>query len=141
MQVPSIWDAGNVFRSRLPFGCLKNLPAVQETRVLSLGWEDPLRRKWPPTPVSLPGKSHGQRSLVGCSPRGRKEAGRAEHLLHFCLAVQVAAVWHPQEQRRRERILETHPPSLTRAAKEQLKFLPFVSCIGPFQSLRNWVHS
>ena len=33
------------------------------------------RRKWQPTPVSLPGKSHGQRSLVGSSPWGRKELG------------------------------------------------------------------
>ena len=31
------------------------------------------RRQWQPTPVLLPGKSHGQRSLVGCSPRGHKE--------------------------------------------------------------------
>ena len=31
------------------------------------------RRKWQPTPVFLPGKSHRQRILVGCSPRGRKE--------------------------------------------------------------------
>ena len=31
------------------------------------------RRQWHPTPVLLPGKSHGQRSLVGCSPWGRKE--------------------------------------------------------------------
>ena len=29
------------------------------------------RRQWHPTPVLLPGKSHGRRSLVGCSPRGR----------------------------------------------------------------------
>jgi len=29
------------------------------------------RRQWHPTPVLLPGKSHGQRSLVGCSPWGR----------------------------------------------------------------------
>ena len=28
------------------------------------------RRKWQPTPVFLPGKVHGQRSLVGCSPWG-----------------------------------------------------------------------
>ena len=31
----------------------------------------PWRRQWHPTPVLLPGKSHGQRSLVGCSPWGR----------------------------------------------------------------------
>ena len=32
------------------------------------------RRQWHPTPVLLPGKSHGWRRLVGCSPRGRKES-------------------------------------------------------------------
>ena len=35
----------------------------------------PWRRKWEPTPVFLPGKSHGQMSLVGYSPWGRKRAG------------------------------------------------------------------
>ena len=38
------------------------------------------RRKWQPTPVYLPGESHGQRSLVGCSPWGRKELGTTEQL-------------------------------------------------------------
>ena len=47
---------------------LKNLLAVGETQVQSLGWEDPWRRKWQPTPVFLPGESHGQRSLVGYIP-------------------------------------------------------------------------
>ena len=36
------------------------------------------RRKWKPTPVFLPGKSHGQRSLVGYSPWGRNESDRTE---------------------------------------------------------------
>ena len=49
---------------------VKNLPAVQETRVPSLGWEDPLEKEMEPTLVLLPGKSRGQRSLVGCSPWG-----------------------------------------------------------------------
>ena len=57
---------------------VENLPAVQETWVWSLAWEDPWRRKWQPSPVSLPGKSHGQRSLVGCSPWGLKESGTTE---------------------------------------------------------------
>jgi len=34
----------------------------------------PWRRKWQPTPVFLPGKSHGQRSLAGYSPRVEKES-------------------------------------------------------------------
>ena len=37
----------------------------------------PWRRKWQPTPIIFPGKSHGQRSLVGYSPWGRKEADTA----------------------------------------------------------------
>ena len=36
------------------------------------------RRQWHPTPVLLPGKSHGWRSLVGCSPWGRKESDITE---------------------------------------------------------------
>ena len=51
----------------------KNLPAKQETHVQSLGWEDPLEKKWQPTPVFLPGKSHGQRSLGAYGPWGCKE--------------------------------------------------------------------
>ena len=42
------------------------------------------RRQWQPTPVLLPGKSHGQRSLVGCSPWGREESDTTERLpFHF----------------------------------------------------------
>ena len=40
------------------------------------------RRRWNPTPVLLPGKSHGRRSLVRCSPWGRKESDTTERL-HF----------------------------------------------------------
>ena len=36
------------------------------------------RRQWHPTPVLLPGKSHGWRSLVGCSPWGREESDMTE---------------------------------------------------------------
>ena len=39
----------------------------------SLGQEDPLEKEWQPTAVFLPGEAHGQRSLAGCSPRGRTE--------------------------------------------------------------------
>ena len=41
--------------------------------------KNPWRRKWQPTPVFLPGKSHGQRSLAGYSPWGCKESDTAEH--------------------------------------------------------------
>ena len=39
----------------------------------------PWRRKWQPTPVFLPGKSHGQRSQMDYSPWGRKESDMTEH--------------------------------------------------------------
>ena len=45
---------------------------MKETQVQSLGWEDPWRRNWQATPVFLPGKFHGQRSLAGYSPWGIK---------------------------------------------------------------------
>ena len=53
---------------------LKRLPPMRETRVRSLGWEDPLEKEmathssllaWKPTPVFWPGESHKQRSLAG----------------------------------------------------------------------------
>ena len=40
----------------------------------------PWRREWQSTPVFLPGKSHGQRRLAGCSPGGRKELDMTEQL-------------------------------------------------------------
>ena len=54
---------------------VKNLPAMWETRVHSLGWEDPLRRESLPTPVFWPGEFHGL-----YSPWGRKELDMSERL-------------------------------------------------------------
>ena len=46
-----------------------------------------LRKQWHPTPVLLPGKSHGWRSLVGCSPWGHEESDTTERLhFHFSLS-------------------------------------------------------
>ena len=53
---------------------VKNLPAMQETRVQSRVRRIPWRREWQPTPVFLPGESRGQRSLAGYSPWGRRES-------------------------------------------------------------------
>ena len=54
-----------------------NLTAMQKTQVLSLGWEDPLEKEMATPPVFLPGKSHGQRNVAGCSPWGHKRVGHA----------------------------------------------------------------
>ena len=58
---------------------VKNLPAMQETWILSLGLEDPLEKgERATTPVFLPGEFHGQRSLAGYSPWSRKESDMTE---------------------------------------------------------------
>ena len=45
------------------------------------------RRQWHPTPVLLPGKSHGQRSLVGCIPWGSQESDTTEQIhFHFSIS-------------------------------------------------------
>ena len=52
---------------------VKNQPEMQETRVRSQGWEDPLEKRMAPTPVFVSGESHGQRS-----PLGRKQLDTTE---------------------------------------------------------------
>ena len=61
---------------------VKHLPAVRETRVRSLSWEDPLEKEMATMPVFLPGESHGRGSLVGYSPWGRTESDMTEVTWH-----------------------------------------------------------
>ena len=63
-------DAQRLRSSSLPFETVYT--------IYTFDW----RRRWHPTPVLLPGKSHGWRSLMGCSPCGRKESDVTERL-HF----------------------------------------------------------
>ena len=60
---------------------------IQETQVRPLGWEDS-PGGWQPTPVFLPGKSHGQRSLGGHSPWGGKESDTTERLITHAHSIQ-----------------------------------------------------
>ena len=58
-------------------------PTCQCMRCKRLGFvpwvgKIPQRKAWQPTPIFLPGESHEQRSLVGCSPQGRKESDTTE---------------------------------------------------------------
>ena len=57
-------------RASLIAQMVTNLPAMQETWVQSLDWEDSQEKEWQPTSVLLPEESHGQRSLAGYSPWG-----------------------------------------------------------------------
>ena len=59
-------------------------PGIELSSFTSPAW----RRQWHPTPVLLPGESHGQRSLVGYSPWGRKESDTTERL-HFHFHVYI----------------------------------------------------
>ena len=67
---------------------LFHLEILELSSTKSLLW----RRKWQRTPVFLPGESHGQRSLVGYSPRGRKESGKTEWL-HFTFTFKSLLSW------------------------------------------------
>ena len=60
----------------------KNPSAVQETWVQPWVGKVPWRREWLPTPVFLPGESHGQRSLAGYRSWGRRESEMTEPLTH-----------------------------------------------------------
>ena len=61
--------------------------AISEAAISEAPEAKARRRQWHPTPVLLPGKSHGLRSLVGCSPWGRTESDTTEQLhFHFSLS-------------------------------------------------------
>ena len=60
---------------------VKNLPAMQETRVNPWVRKISWRREWQPTPAFLPGEFHEQRSLKGYSPQGCKESDTTEWLM------------------------------------------------------------
>ena len=53
---------------------VKNPPAMQELQVQPWVGKISWRRAWQPTPVFLPGESHGQRNLAGYSPWGRRQS-------------------------------------------------------------------
>ena len=66
---------------------VKRLPECRRPRFDSWVGKIPWRRKWQSTPALLPGKSHGQRSLIGYSPWGRKESDTTDRLhFHFSLS-------------------------------------------------------
>ena len=77
-----------------PPGTIEDFPGGSEGKASACNGFDPWDgkipwgRKWHPTPVFLPGKSHGWKSLVGCSPRGHKELDMTEWLhFHFSLSL------------------------------------------------------
>ena len=71
-----------VQRTSLVAQTVKCLPTMQRPGFNPWVGKIPWRRKWQSTPVLLPGKSHGQRILVGYSPSGHNESDTTEQL-HF----------------------------------------------------------
>ena len=67
-------------RASLVAQMVKNLPAIQRSRFDSWVTKIPWKSEWKPTPVFLPGESHGQGNLVGYSPLGHKESDTTEQL-------------------------------------------------------------
>ena len=83
-----------------PGGSVVKNPAAmqepQETRVQSRVGKIPWRREWLPTPAfSLPGESHGQRSLAGYSPWGHKELDMTKHTCAKVTNIKVLKFFPP----------------------------------------------
>ena len=78
-----------LYRLNWRLKCYEELIFFRKTQLMLLSiisvyvW----RRQWHPTPVLLPGKSHGRRSLVGCRPQGHEDSDTTERLhFHFSLS-------------------------------------------------------
>ena len=81
---------------------VQNLPAMQETWVQSLCWEDSLEKDMTTNPVFLPGEFHAQRSLVGSSRWGCNESDMTKQLtfshFHSKYEVDVIFIYNLQHQ-------------------------------------------
>ena len=81
--------SGDICHTGFPDGASGEEPACQwrrhkRCRFKPWAGKIPLRREWQPTPVLSPGECHGQRSLAGYSPWGRKESDMVEGTQHIC---------------------------------------------------------
>ena len=120
-SLTSLALAGKIFTTSTTWEALSS-PLVFS--IFSFLLLPPWRRKWKPTPVLLPGKSHGWRILVGYSPWGRKELDMTERL-HF------PSSWLPLFSSARDtfpRVLHRLSPDFSALSKVTL---PAESLSGP----------
>ena len=99
------------------------------------------RRQWQPTPVLLPGKSHGWRSLVGCNPWGCEESDTTEWLhFHFLLScirerngnpLQCSCLENPRDGRAWWAAISGVAQSRTRLKRLSMLLSPFVPLSPP----------
>ena len=108
---------------------VKNLPTMEESQAQTLGWEDPLEGAWQPTPVFLPGESHGQGRLAGCSPWGCKELDTTERLTEKAMTPHCSTLAWKIPWMEEPGGLQSMG-SLESDTTEQLHFHFSLSCIG-----------
>ena len=94
-RVSELRDRIGSGRASLVAQMVKNLLAMQETWVLSLGQENPLEKVMATYSSILPGESHGQSSLVSYGPWGCKELDTPEQLTH----THTYGVWRPGQSK------------------------------------------
>ena len=71
---------------------VKNLPAMQETGVQFLGWEDPLEKEMATHSSILAWESHWQKSLLGYSLWGHRESGTTEWLTQTHIPPEISVI-------------------------------------------------
>jgi len=84
-MVPNAWAS-------LVTQMVKNLPAVQETQVQSLDWEDPLEEEMATCSSILAWRIPWTEELVGYGPWGLKESDTTEQLTHTCLGLALSTL-------------------------------------------------
>ena len=129
------------FAFLLDFQMVKNWPAMQETWVQSLCWEDPMEDKWQPTPVFLPREFQGQRSLVGYSPWGCKELDMTErlHLIFSKKKSHRSIFFLNIASKPLNRILATEYPMKYKSSNTELSFPKNVRLV--WYQKANWYNS
>ena len=93
---------------------VKNLPQCRRPGFDHWVGKIPWRRVWPPTPVFLPGKYHGQRSLAGYSPWGRKELDMTERITPALVNTCISLEWNLKAW---SHLLEWRPPHFVHPKK------------------------
>ena len=98
---------------------------MQETWVRSLGWENPCRREWQPTPVFLPGESHGQKSLVGYIVHGVARVGHdlSTNPPPSCIAAQPSCKGLGSSFKNRDHTSPTYLAGLLSGSNEKIEIL------------------
>ena len=105
---------------------------TQETsRVLSLGWEDPLEEGMQPTSVFLPGKSQGQRSLAGYSPWGCKESDMTTIIISPDILTSLRTIVPVLNVQARRGTAHCEVRGGTLQPHLMCEFFDLFSCVGP----------